>query len=68
MEDHDGAAVYDEAHLASERAVEPLGEIGEHLCEELACERDFVQFVEWWDWRTCHRVRIRGITHHFGGI
>jgi len=68
VEDHDGAAVHDEAHLALERAVEPLGEIGEHLGEELACERDFVQVVEYRGWRKGHQVGLGGIAHHFGEI
>ena len=68
MEDHDGAAVHDEAHLALERAVEPLGEIGENPCEELACERDLVQFVEYRGWRKCHQVGFGGMAHHFGEI
>ena len=68
MEDHDGAAVHDEAHPAPERAVEPLGKIEEDLNEELACERDFVQFVGYGEWRECDRVRFGGIGCHFGEI
>jgi len=66
MEVHDGAAVDHEAHLALERAVEPLGEVIERLCEELACERDVVQFFEYRDWRKCHQVELGGIAHYFG--
>ena len=65
VEDHDGAAVHDEADLASERAVEPLGEIGEDSCEELARERDFVHFLEYRERRGCHEVGFGGIAHHF---
>ena len=42
VEDHDGAAVHDEAHLAPEGVVETLGEVGQRLLEELARERDVV--------------------------
>jgi len=40
VEDHDGSAVHDEAHLAPEGAVQPLGEIGERLGEQLARKRN----------------------------
>jgi len=66
VEDHDGAAVDYEAHLALERAVEPLGEVVERLCEELACERDVVQFFEYRAWRKWHRVELGGIAFYFG--
>jgi len=33
--------------VCAERVVGPLGEIGEHLYEELARERDLVQFIEY---------------------
>ena len=68
VEYHDGTAVHDEAHLALERAVEPLGEIGEHLIQELACEGDFVRFVGHRDWRKCRQVRFGRIAHHVGEI
>ena len=35
VEDHDGSAVHDEAHLVPEGAVQPLGEIGGRLGEQL---------------------------------
>ena len=35
VEDRDGSAVHDEAHLAPEGAVQPLGEIGERAREQL---------------------------------
>jgi len=66
VEDHDGAATDHEAHLALERTVEPLGEVIECLCEELACERDVVQFFGYRDWRRCHQVELGGIAYYFG--
>ena len=42
VEDHDGASVHDEADLAPEGAVQPLGEIGEHLREHLSRQRNGV--------------------------
>ena len=68
VKSHDGTAVHDEAHLALERAVEPLGEIGEHLFEKLAREGDFVQSVEHQHWRKCRQVRFGRIALHFGKI
>jgi hypothetical protein len=46
MQDHDGAAVYDEANLSPERAIESLGEIRQHLLEELSGERGVVDSLE----------------------
>ena len=46
VEDHDGAAVYDEADLPPEGAVQPLGEIGERLLEQLARQRDVVHVFQ----------------------
>ena len=46
VEDHDGAAVHDEADLPAEGAVQPLGEIGERLREHLARQRNVVHFFE----------------------
>ena len=42
VEDHDGSAVHDEVHLAPKGVVQPLREIGEHLREHLARERNVV--------------------------
>ena len=42
MEDHDGSAVHNEAHLAPEGMVQPLREIGEHLHEQLVCGRNII--------------------------
>jgi len=39
-ESHDSATVHDEAHLAPEGAVQPLGDIGECLREQHAHERN----------------------------
>jgi hypothetical protein len=64
MEDHDGSAVHDEAHLTLEGAVEPLGEIGEDSREELACERDLVHFVQPRGRQERHQVGFGGITRH----
>ena len=49
VEDHDSFAVHDEADLAREGAVQPLGEIGERLCEYLARERNVVHAFQSWD-------------------
>ena len=46
VEDHDGAAVHDEADLAAEGAVQPLGEIGECLLEHLERQRNVVHFMQ----------------------
>jgi len=40
VEDHDGAAMHDEADLPAEGAVQPLGEIGERLREHIARQRN----------------------------
>jgi len=70
VEDHDGAAVHDEADLPPEGVVQPLGEIGERLLEHLARQRNVVHVFQrrnegraWW---TClclcsrhHRWRHR---------
>ena len=36
FENHDDSAVYEEAHLAPEGSIQPLGDIGVRLREELA--------------------------------
>ena len=46
VKDHDGSAVHDEAHLAPEGVVQPLGEIIERLFEQLARERNVVHVVQ----------------------
>ena len=45
-EDHDGSAVHGEADLPPKGAVEPLGEIGERLLEQLARQRDVVHVFQ----------------------
>ena len=46
VEDHDGSAVHDEAHLAAEGAVKTLGEVRERLREQLARERNVVHVFQ----------------------
>ena len=45
-EDHHGATVYEEAHLAPERAVQPLVDIGERLREHFAHKRNIVHVFQ----------------------
>ena len=45
-EDHHGATVCEEAHLAPERAVQPLVDIGERLHEHFAHERNVVHVFQ----------------------
>ena len=46
VEDHDGSAVHHEADLAPEGAVQPLGEVGEHLREHRARQQNGVHGVQ----------------------
>ena len=72
MEDHDGSAVHDEAHLAPEGVVQPLGEIGERPREYLAGERNVVHVFQTRNHRRRRRFRhccLYGHMHegHDGG-
>ena len=65
VEDHDGSAVHDEAHLAPEGVVQPLGEIGERFGEYLARERNVVHFFQS---RNCGSRHCHGPLHRSGYV
>ena len=46
VENRDGSAVHDEAHLEPEGEVQPLGGIGERLGEQVARKRNVVHVFQ----------------------
>jgi hypothetical protein len=46
MQDHHGAAVYDEADLSPKGTVKTLGEVRQNLHEEISGERDVIDGFE----------------------
>ena len=73
MGKHDGAAVHDEADLVPEGAVQLVGEIGEHLREQLVGERNVVHIFQsrndgsgrWMCYPRCCRMQHRD-GHRYG--
>ena len=73
VEDHGSSSVHDEADLASEGAVAPLGETGERLREYLVRERNVIHVFQSWDggsrgWVMCCSPRCCRMRHRHGHV